>query len=131
MKRKENNMKERIEKIAIAILLLIGLSVVFAIIKYYLPEWVYYTCLVALTAYVLYLVSKPESKKSYWYFTYVMKDEAKIAIGYGLQEKETEEFGFYNFYKEYPESDIIMVERISERQYNMLSELIKSRKEDE
>lgn len=124
-------MKERIEKIVIAILLLLGLTASFALIKHYFPAWVYWSCWGAITAYALYLVSKPESKKSYWYFTYVWKDEAKITIGYGLQERETEEFSFYTFYKDYPESDIIMVERISERQYNMLSELIKSRKEDE
>lgn len=124
-------MKERIEKIVIAILFLLGLTASFALIKHYFPSWAYWSCWGAITTYALYLVSKPESKKSYWYFTYVWKDEAKITIGYGLQERETEEFSFYTFYKDYPESDIIMVERISERQYNMLSELIKSRKEDE
>lgn len=124
-------MIERIEKIVIAILLLLGLTASFALIKHYFPAWAYWSCWGAITAYVLYLVSKPENKKSYWYFTYVMKDEAKITIGYGLQEREKEEFSFYTFYKDYPESDIIMVERISERQYNILSELIKSRKEDE
>lgn len=121
-------MKKRIGIIAMAILFLIGLNVVFALIKYYLPEWVYYTCLLSLTAYVLYLVSKQEDKKSYWCFTFVSKDEDKINIGYGLQERDTEEFSFYTFYKDYPQSDIIMVERISEMQYNMLSELIKSKK---
>lgn len=124
-------MKERIEKIVIAILLLLGLTTSFALIKHYFPAWAYWSCWGAITAYVLYLVSKPENKKSYWYFTFIVKDEDKITIGYGLQEKETEEFGFYTFYKDYPESDIIMVERISERQYNMLSELIKSRKDYE
>lgn len=124
-------MKERIEKIVIAILLLLGLITSFDLIKYYLPSWVYWSCFAAVTAYVLYLMSKPKDKKSYWCFTYVGRIEGKINIGYGLQERETEEFSFYTFYKDYPESDIIMVERISERQYNMLSELIKSRKEDE
>ena len=124
-------MKERNEKMVIAILLLVGLTVSFALIKHSLPAWAYWSCWGVITAYALYLASKPENKKGYWYFTYVMKDEAKITIGYGLQERETEEFSFYTFYKDYPESDIIMVERIIERQYNMLSELIKSRKDYE
>lgn len=59
-------MKERIEKIIIAILLLIGLTVVFALIKYYLPEWVYYICWGSFMAYALYLVSKPEIH--YWMY---------------------------------------------------------------
>lgn len=59
-------MKERVKYIVLALLLLIGLAAVFALVKYYLPEWAYYTCFGIFILYTLYLVSNPEIH--YWMY---------------------------------------------------------------
>lgn len=73
-------MKERIQKIIIALIFLLALSIVLVLMEYFLPSWVNYSLGGLLLAWWLYDVSKPE-KKDVHYWLYVIDYDEKISQG--------------------------------------------------
>lgn len=78
-----NKMKERIKNIITILLVFGGLVLCAALIDYYLPEWVYYTFLGLVLAWIVWDSSKPEKKeeKHYWMYHSILKENGKITIG--------------------------------------------------
>lgn len=124
-------MKERIQKIIIALIFLLGLSIVLVLMEYFLPSWVNYSLGGLLLVWWLYDVSKPEKKDGhYWCYTF-MSSTDKISLGYGVQLSKGTEFDFESFYKKYPKYVLIMVKEVSKSQYEEMNDLINKNKQKE
>lgn len=126
-------MKERIKNIITILLVFGGLVLCAALIKYYLPSWVYYTFSGLFFSWIVWDSSKPEkkAKETYWYYTFVGYESSQI-YGYGIQISDIGEFDFVSFYSKYPTYDLMMVKEISKRQHDELKELMdKSAKEEQ
>lgn len=63
--------------------------------------------------------------KSYWHYTFLTSDSGITSYGYGIKMQEGgNEFDFYQFHLDYPKLTLLSVNKISEEQFNKLSELI-------
>lgn len=122
-------MKERIYKLASALFLLVGIVVIAALIEYYLPSWVYYSCVGLFVVWFLYEVSKPSAKGRYWYYTSIEKTD-RISLGFGVMDSDSNYFDFALFYSKYPKASLIMVKEISKEQFDELNKLINKNKEE-
>lgn len=119
-------MKERIYKIIIALVLLVGFLTIMSLIKSFAPWWVTWSLLGLVLVYILYDVSKPDKKpkETYWYYSYIGARNGQIFAGYGVQRSNNEEFDFVGYMYGIPICHITMVKQISKEQYIKLSELI-------
>lgn len=90
-------MKERINKIVLALLVFGGLVLVVALIKSYLPELAYYTFAGLVFLWLLYDCSKSEkkTKETYWYYTYFEQKDGGISLGCGVQHSKASYFDLY------------------------------------
>lgn len=125
-------MKERIKKIIFILLWFAGLVMCAALIKYYLPEWVYYTFLGLFLAWIVWDCSKPEKKegKHYWVFTYINSVNGKITIGNGTQQTEEDYFDFCLFFSKSPSGYIINIDKINKAQYEKINDVIDKRNKE-
>lgn len=122
-------MKERIHKIVLTLLVFGGLVLCAALIKYYLPEWVYYALLGLVLAWIVWDSNNPEKKKGkhYWVFTYINSVNGKITIGNGTQQTEEDYFDFCLFFSKSPEGYIINIDKINKAQYEKINDVIGKR----
>jgi hypothetical protein len=121
-------MKERIKKMFIILLVMIGVLTSLALIYVYLPSWVYYSLSGLFFVWILYDGSKPEKKKThYWIFTYIDGLNGNITIGYGTQHTKEDEFDFCLFFSRCPKGYIINIEKTSKTQYEKLNEELEKR----
>lgn len=122
-------MKERIKNIVVILLVFGGVVLCAALIDYYLPEWVYYTFLGLVLAWIVWDSSKPEKKKwkHYWVFTYIDSVNGKITIGNGTQQTQEDYFDFCLFFSKCPAGYIINIDKINKAQYEKINDVIDKR----
>lgn len=122
-------MKERIKMIVVALFSLFGAVVAFALVHEYLPSWVYYSCIGVFLIWFLYDVSKPgESKKHYWLYHSIVKDEQRIEVG--VLENESDKFSFTNKEFDIKKSLIFSAVEIDKETFDIIFQAINQNKED-
>lgn len=124
-------MKKRLTKIAVFILLALGTILACEIAQALLPKWVFVSLGMVIVAYLLWDLSSPGKKHSYWYLTYMAKGDTVPDFFSAVRKQEGGKFDFAKFEAENPNRIIIMLKSISEKQYNKLHELVEKNKEEE
>lgn len=119
-------MKERIEKIIIAITIPAGIVCIGTLMNMFLPFWLNCVICGVIVAWLLYDVSKPE-QESYWFYTF-LRDKI---YGSSIMKCKGEYFDFATYHKSYKDENIIMVQRISKEQYERLDDMINNKTEGE
>lgn len=118
-------MKERIKNIVIILLVFGGLVLCAALIDCYLPEWMYYTFLGLILAWIVWDSSKPEEKqrKHYWMYHSIDRGEKEITIGVLENGKPTFSLSGYEF--DIEKSLIFSAVEIDKETYDIINNAIK------
>lgn len=122
-------MKKRLTKIAVLILLALGTILACEIAQALLPRWVFVSLGIVIVAYLLWDLSSPGKKHSYWYLTYMTRGDKTPVLFSAIRKQEGGKFDFAKFEAENPNRIIIMLKPIGEKQYNKLYELAENNKE--
>lgn len=123
-------MKKRLTKFAVLILLALGTVLACEIAEALLPKWAFVLLGVVIVVYILWDLSSPGKKHSYWYLTYMTSKDKTPNVSSAIMKQEGGKFDFSKFESERPNSVIIMIKSISEKQYNKLNELKEKEKEE-
>lgn len=123
-------MKKRLTKFAVLILIALGTLLACEIAEALLPRWAFVSLGIVVVAYLLWNLSSPGKKHSYWYLTYMAKGDTVPDFFSAVRKQEGGKFDFAKFEAENPNRIIIMLKPISEKQYNKLHELVEKNKEE-
>lgn len=124
-------MKERIHKIVLTLLVFGGLVLCAALIKYYLPEWGYYTLLGLFLAWIVWDSSKPEKKKGkhYWLYHSIIREKGQITIG--VLENESPTFSLSGSEFDIKKSLVFDAIEIDKETYEIIVKAINESKEEQ
>lgn len=121
-------MKKRFLTLLILIAILLGILVVFSLVKAFTPSWVYNTVALLSLLSALWYATKPP-KTHYWYFSCVEIKDGKSSFGFGIMRTKSEDFN-YSFCHRGDEPIVILsVKEISKKQYELLSQTINNKAE--
>lgn len=124
-------MKERIKNIVIILLVFGGLVLCAALIDYYLTEWVYYTFLGLVLAWIVWDSSKPEKKKGkhYWLYHSIIREKGQVTIG--VLENESPTFSLSGSEFDIKKSLVFDAIEIDKETYEIIGKAINEAKEEQ
>lgn len=130
IKRKENNMKERIKKIIIVLLIMAGIVLIGTLMHAYLPIWA--RCIVwgMGLIWLLYDVSKPEKEQlHYWLYHSIIREEERITIGVLMNNRPT--FSLTGKEFDLKKSLIFSAVEIDKETFDMIEKIIDEANKDQ
>lgn len=117
-------MKERIKNLIIALLVFAGFIFVGSLMIIFMPLWLRCAIWGLMLIWLLWDVSKPESKKHYWLYHSIEKGEKEITIGVLENDKTTFSLSGHEF--DIEKSLIFSAVEIDKETYDIINNTIKS-----